>query len=412
MSLEDRVRAATRARTALVYDTRPLELPDDLPAPARRWGTWLVPLAAAAVVVAIALTLVVVRQADAPRQGPPPAAPAAILATVPRYYAAITQDHSITHFTVVDDRAGKQFIDVASPGGANWEGVSAAADDRTFLLTLKDSWQWQVWVFHIFPGKKIPFSWQTIPIEPVAKDAYLNASLSPNGREVAVLSEAVTGKSTLTTTLQTYQASPSSKVPLRTWTASEQVAAGTTMNSSTVSWLSDSRHLAFSAEPPMTDSASAQPAKTEYAEEREIDTIAPSGDLSTASRVIFTGPQSNSTPCGTLSLTPDGGTVICGTQVAPGNGTSDPACGNLGPGLVAYPVRTGQPVRVLASYQQPCDAGTAVPLWSDSAAKDVIGVFSTSSGGSSQTQLRLAVDGRLYALPLPEKPVAGTAIAF
>ncbi|MGH3249116.1 MAG: hypothetical protein ACRDOI_23325, partial [Trebonia sp.] len=368
MSVEDRVRAATRARADLVLGTRPLELPDDLldhTGPGRRdqharhRGGWLVPLVAAAAVVAIALTLVTVRQAAAPRQAPLPAAPAAILAVIPRYYAAITQDHSITHLTVVDDHTGKQFIDVASPAGANWASVSAAADDRTFLLTLKDSWQRQVWVAHIFPGAKTPFSWQTIPIEPVASDAYLNASLSPNGREVAVLSEAVTGKSTLMTTLRTYQASPSSKAPLRTWTSTEQVPAGTTTNSSTVSWLSDSRHLAVNVGPPTTDSASAQPAKTEYAEEREVDTTAPSGDLSTASRVIFTAPASSSAPCGTPSLTPDGGTVVCGAPVAPGNGTSDPACGIPGPGLVAYSVDTGQPVRVLARYQQSCDAGTA-----------------------------------------------------
>ncbi|MGH3251627.1 MAG: hypothetical protein ACRDOI_36210, partial [Trebonia sp.] len=95
-----------------------------------------------------------------------------------------------------------------------------------------------------------------------------------------------------------------------------------------------------------------------------------------------------------------------------GNGTSDPACGIPGPGLVAYSVDTGQPVRVLARYQQSCDAGTAVPLWSDPAAKHVIALFSTSSGGSSHAQLGLAVDGRLYALPLPDRSVQGTAIAF
>jgi hypothetical protein len=35
MRIEDRVRAATRARAGLVRDIRPLDLPDDAPAPAR-----------------------------------------------------------------------------------------------------------------------------------------------------------------------------------------------------------------------------------------------------------------------------------------------------------------------------------------------------------------------------------------
>jgi hypothetical protein len=38
MSIEDRLRAATRARAALVRDLRPLDLPDDPPAPGRRTG--------------------------------------------------------------------------------------------------------------------------------------------------------------------------------------------------------------------------------------------------------------------------------------------------------------------------------------------------------------------------------------
>ena len=84
MSIEDRVRAATRARAALVRDTRDLELPDDLPGRtrrgrraerARRWGAWLVPLAAAAVIVALALILAAVRHEAAPSKTVVPAAP-------------------------------------------------------------------------------------------------------------------------------------------------------------------------------------------------------------------------------------------------------------------------------------------------------------------------------------------------
>jgi hypothetical protein len=78
MSIEERVRAATRARTDLVRDIRPLELPDELTAPARRspgtrrWFAWGAPLAAAALVTALALVLVMLRQAG----GPPADSPA------------------------------------------------------------------------------------------------------------------------------------------------------------------------------------------------------------------------------------------------------------------------------------------------------------------------------------------------
>ena len=74
MSIEDRVRAATRARSDLVRSVRPLEFPAQAPAPARRdrsrrWLNWGAPIAAAALVTALALTLALLRQADGPQPG-------------------------------------------------------------------------------------------------------------------------------------------------------------------------------------------------------------------------------------------------------------------------------------------------------------------------------------------------------
>jgi len=69
VSIEDRVRAATRARADLVTRHRPLDLPAGSHAGARRgqharrWLGWGTPFAAAALVVALAVVLVVVRQA-------------------------------------------------------------------------------------------------------------------------------------------------------------------------------------------------------------------------------------------------------------------------------------------------------------------------------------------------------------
>jgi hypothetical protein len=142
-----------------------------------------------------------------------------------------------------------------------------------------------------------------------------------------------------------------------------------------------------------------------------MDTTAPSGDLLAESQSIFSSSHSDQVPCGSLSLTPDGGTVICGTQGV-ARGTSASGCGEQVPEFVAYSARTGKRLRVLASDQQPCAAGTAVPVWSDPAANNVIGMFSTSSDGSSQTLLGLAANGQLYSLPLPKAPVYANEIAF
>ena len=68
MSIEDRVRAATRAGATLVRDIGPMIAePEQVrfrrrPArPLRRWLSWGIPLAAAAAVVLLALSLVTAR---------------------------------------------------------------------------------------------------------------------------------------------------------------------------------------------------------------------------------------------------------------------------------------------------------------------------------------------------------------
>ena len=100
MSVEDRVRTATRARADLVRDISPLDLPAansvrQPRAPRARWSTWMAPVTAAAVVVALAVTTVALREV---RNGPSvPAANSgqsgtgatAAAAVPPRYYAAL-----------------------------------------------------------------------------------------------------------------------------------------------------------------------------------------------------------------------------------------------------------------------------------------------------------------------------------
>ena len=78
MNVEERVRVATRARTDLVRDIRPLELPARQPYQrpsrpgTRRWVSWGAPIAAAGLVVALAIALVVARQVrDEPSPAPP-----------------------------------------------------------------------------------------------------------------------------------------------------------------------------------------------------------------------------------------------------------------------------------------------------------------------------------------------------
>jgi len=144
MSIEDRVRTATRAGASLIRDVRPLGAPAPVrfrrrPGSApRRWVNWGVPLAAAAAVAAIALTLVAIRQPGPPSpaasgSGSGTAAPAAI----PRYYVypAVVYNTYGGHGSLIvgDDLTGKVIDTVSSPPGLVFTSVQGTSDDRTFV---------------------------------------------------------------------------------------------------------------------------------------------------------------------------------------------------------------------------------------------------------------------------------------
>jgi hypothetical protein len=414
VSIEDRVRAATRARTALVTGIRPLELPDKRrgrarrPRLTRRWNGWLIPLAAAAAIVAVAATLVAVRQAGGPHSAPVPpvgytTVPRSYYTTVPRYYAAITGPQDDSGVTVGDDRTGKQVATVAPPAGESFIGVTGAADDRTFALTAQvgpqsptASANLYVWyLLRIAPGTAHPYQLTRLPIKPLPA-AFPAAALSPDGQDLAVLSSskngagsgAATDLGTGTTMIQLY--SVSSGALLRTWTVNENVWAtsGGGLPFASFSWLADGRHLAF-------DGGAAKPGARTVGV-RLLDVTAPSGELLASSRVIFTLPQS--ARCGALSLTPDGGTVICGTEYG---GHADCA---QGPAFVAYSVQTGKPVRVLYRDQQACDGNwVAVPLWAALSAEHVIGLLGHQVTNST-VEVGLAAGGRFTKLPGLQSP--------
>jgi hypothetical protein len=423
MSIEDRVRAATRARADLVRDIRPLALPEDLlfsddrlgrarnSRGARQVRTWLIPLTVAAVIVALALTLAAVRHAAAPQQGPPPAAPSAVLAKIPRYYAVIGQ---YGDFMIVDDRTGKKVVDFAAPGGGSLDSVSASADDRTFILTSstkvnQDTTRWTVRKIRLFPHPGLVFNEADIAVQGTDNAVHLNAFLSPDGREVAVEFERLTAATTVTTTIQTYHAAQSSPGPLRTWTAS----AHDTAPIGDLSWHGNDQTLEFST----PDAAVTSDRPPAFNRERALTTTAPSGDLMAASRVIFSGPSSlnvfsgpyspDAVSCAALRITPDGQIAICGTRTGVDVPDARPGCPAAGASLVAYSVRSGQRERVLFAYP-PCDTGNAVPVWTDTTGSTVVGLFPGTSARSGAVVLGMVSGGKLYRLPLPVTPMNGT----
>src|SRR5262249_32253172 len=110
--------------------------------------------------------------------------------------------------------------------------------------------------------------------------------------------------------------------------------------------------------------------------ERVVSATAPTGDLATVSKIVLKAPGN----CSSLLLTPDGGTVVCATQVNYGVPYGKPTgCGGkYGPTFVAYSAATGKRMRVLYRYPGPCRAALDTVLWSDASARHVIGEAYTS----------------------------------
>jgi WD40 repeat protein len=413
MNIEDRLRSATRARADLVDGIRPLTLPEDPPADprdARRRGTWLIPAAAAAAVVVIAVALVAVRQLGPSRPAQAPSASSATVPsaavpssgseTVPRYYAAVAGIDGTSGVIVGDDRTGRPVAAVVPPSGQLFVSVSAAADDRTFVVTSQQGQgagrPYGFNLLRIAPGTAHPATLTKLPVKPVS--GFDAAALSPDGRELAVLATQDNA-----TTLRTYSV-PSGTL-LRTWTGRPHPDGYSAVGLNTLSWLANGTQLAFTA-------AVAQ----NVLEELLVDVTAPGGDLAARSHSIFAVDQPGRNPCLTLTVTPDGGTVICGRTYTPA-GTRAAAmagCATQGPAFVTYSVRTGKPVRTLYQYQKACLSGSAVPLWTDSSGQQVVGWLGTvaSTGSAQQAEVGLAAGGRFSQLPVSAQALQSYQIAF
>jgi hypothetical protein len=429
MSIEDRVRTATQAGATLVRDIGPMVAePGNVrsrrrPArPLRRLLSWGIPLAAAAAVVLLALSLVTVRSTHsgipavgrsvAPTLSPRPGGPS----PVPRYFAALDQGETSSgsggsyqsSLIVGDDVTGTAIATVNPPGGMQFLSVQGASDDRTFVVIgasnpelVPDAW----YLLRIAPGAPRPYQLAKVPIKLAGgSNAYILAyALSPDDSELAIESQQASHDSGASvTTLGIY--SVSSGAELRAWTTggySQELGYPDTL-----SWLAGGRQLSFSHIPPGRHDADQDQVRT-------IDVTGHGTDLLTASHVVLTvtDPPSSPSTCWTLTLTPDGGTVICGTQYneSTDDRGTDAGCASAGLEFTAYSARTGKPVRVLYKYQGPCSNGETAVLWTDSSARYVIGATETNLGnqaGKPARQLGVINDGHIRLFKLPQSILA------
>ena len=158
MTVEDRLRATSLAITETMRQVRPLTLPPapDPAAEGRRrvrpprrwppgWPGWLIPLAAAAAVIAIAAVLVAVRNLPGTHASPlqpVTSRPDVRISAIPRYYAmlsapagsAVLMGNVSTSLVVGDLRTGKTLARLSPPAGTRFSGVTGSAGDRLFVV--------------------------------------------------------------------------------------------------------------------------------------------------------------------------------------------------------------------------------------------------------------------------------------
>lgn len=445
MNVEDQLRAAGRAVRDQVRDLPELDLtrsgpaqPGARPQPPRRWRAgWLIPLAAAAAVVAIAATLVAVKSpphaAQPTTTGPATshsagsASPAASAdpGALPGYFVAISdltgqrlsisvqtgklKDPQPDSVVVGATLTGQRLATITPPPGSTFAGVTGAADDRTFVLDsvklvpgpLSATEQRTWYLLRITPGAT-PATTLTKLNLPVPAAADVNGiALSPAGTSLAVFYQLPkTGDADFPYSgpfaLAVY--SVATGAPLRTWTGTNPFHGslaygdnnGLPDSNSQLSWSSDGQRLAFDYRS-STDPSSA----SLYL--RELNLSRPGKDLLADSTVIAEIAVSPTTGrskiwCDSLSLTGDGQSAVCGAELpkaAPVGATLDaltepaPWTGCAAPTDTAYPgfaeiSLTGDRLtRVLYEAEPTCmGAGTATILWSSPSGDTVLGAVS------------------------------------
>ncbi len=390
---EDLIRSTTRAIASTVREVRPLQLEpagDELRSRAsrglrggrgprggsgrpHRWWSWGAPLTAAAVVVALAVSLVLVK--DIPNGGAVPKNPATTTPTgpdgAPRYYVALKgaglslQDQlkGIIRDDVVvgDSVTGKTLATFAPPAHTTFQSVTAAADDRTFVVfavtsstgsfmpamkegvpvaksvaTLTGSW----YELRLAPGTAHPASLSRLPIKPWSwsdTSTYANPSpgqiiataLSGSGQELAVadIPDIPAAKEQTPNWHEVKVFSVATGRLLHDWTEDnpatrlETVVGGTMatvpVGTPALTWIDGDQALAFAT--------SYDKSNTVTGTVRRLNVAGPaSGNLMTDSTVIWSGtlPWNQSKGCFQVDGWPplvsaDGNTISCITVVMP-----------------------------------------------------------------------------------------------
>jgi hypothetical protein len=372
--LEDRVRDAIRAKAAEVPPDAvpPLRLParrrssfslahggrereGGLAGRARAGRAWVTPLAAAAAVAAV-LAVVFALGGVIP-SGRPAKGQLAGLAALPRYYVALTftgpggccdaglvtpQTRAIVRATAT----GRALATVMPPRPyGTFVGVSAAADDRTFVLAAQKLSPYfpvneakppvpatKFFLLRLHPGRSRPDARATLtplnmPVIP-GGTAVSDVALSPDGSRLAVVAGRADVRRPYLQNLRVYNLAGGTERTYHPAGAGSPYSGDTgavPITANTLSWGADNRTLAF-----------VWRAWTGGGEVRLLDTARPGSGLLANSRVAI--PWSRTTSWTQIQLTADGQAIFANVN--------NPYKGGNIEHLAEFSAQTGKLVRV------------------------------------------------------------------
>lgn len=409
MTIHDRLRATTQEIDKIMYPVRPLALPP-AGAPARPRGaraprtlpSWVLPFAAAAAVVAVAVSLVAVRALPgSPGQGTSPSAapPAAALARIPRYAVLLAlpgiEDWTIatrpgptqtspaiptvaaeqiwTTAVLADTRTGKTLATVRPPSGYAFAGVAGTGNGRAFVLDATP---------RPVAGVRLPaHTWfeltprgalRRLPV-PVLSGFVVGVAVSPDGATLAVAYRPGIPSGDMVT-LATYSLGTGRL--LRTWTGPKGPFFLTPVR---LSWLADGRTLAYQGVADL---------RTVYL----LDTTRPGDTLPGTSRAVLTAPLGN---------------AIGGPLVAPDGHSVWSAASLKQLRVSTYSTATGKLLRVM--YSAP--VLTASVLWAESATTAIVAAFDRAGAPARGSEIGVVTQGKFTPLRLPLTP-QGVNIAY
>jgi hypothetical protein len=365
---DDLVRSTTRAIAGTVRDVPPLRLSpaqDEVlsftpkagrtgrTGRVRRVQGWLVPAAAAAVVLAVAVSLVAIRDIS----NGPVASPGASEATVgvPSYYVTLSsrpgpqvigkKNSAPNDLVVGDARTGRQLTTLTPPRGSTFFGVTAAADDRTFVvdtLPLGSAFNPEAartwYLLRLAPDGAAPARLTRLAVPRLANVSAI--ALSGSGAELAVATGGGAGELLGLSiegilfppgrpgVLRIYSVSTGKL--LRTWSTSDKSVFGGapglySEDNIELTWVDADHAIAFSSTRVAPAAGRGTSTFTDHESVRVLDVTRRSGDLLADSRVAWS--QTESSPSAGSShgctfelgelVVADGKAIICPSVTAP-----------------------------------------------------------------------------------------------